>query len=190
MTSHHDFKGRSLDDLLGLDPEPLFSPEARAKLLRGLADARVDAALDADVVVPPVGLAERTIRRVRGERAPVARGQRAPRRRLVAIPLMAAAAALAIWTFRGAEGPTENGRATAEATIAKTAGAKSMAAENGASEPVSDELLASLTVLENLEFLTEELDPLEADALFLLSMDDQVLLDLLDAEPSSSEEGF
>lgn len=167
MTTHEDSPDRALDELLRLDPEPEFQPEAMARLQTRLAEARIDAALEADEVETPAGLPHRVLSRVRG----AAHGRpRRSRRFLGLVPLAAAAAVLAIWTWRGGEPGEEPARGADVAMVAEYV------------EPVSDELLASLSLLENMEFLTEELDPLEADALFLLDVEEQILLDLLDAE--------
>ncbi|MFT6831872.1 MAG: hypothetical protein ACJAZN_002040, partial [Planctomycetota bacterium] len=128
MKSPHDSGRYPLDDLLELDPEPTFSPEARMRLMRRLADARLDGYLDADHAVPPSGLSDRVLTGVRSAMGPEAGSDRLPtgsssqlgsqlssqssgplrshgrsKRRLpMAFPLAAAAAAaLAIWTLRG-----------------------------------------------------------------------------------------
>ena len=49
----------------------------------------------------------------------------------------------------------------------------------------SDELLAALPLLEDLEFLTEDLDPLEADALLLFDADELLLMELVELEDAS-----
>ncbi len=194
MKSPHDSGRYPLDDLLELDPEPTFSPEARMRLMRRLADARLDGYLDADHAVPPSGLSDRVLTGVRSAMGPEAGSDRSPtgsssqsgsqlrshgrsKRRLpMAFPLAAAAAAaLAIWTLRGGWTAPDVDDAR-EVVVVES------------EEEVSDELLASLSVLENFEFLTEELDPLESDALFLLSGDDQLLLDLLDAEADTGSD--
>lgn len=176
---------QNLDELLGIDAAPTMDAAAKARLIERLAQARsgsgdtLDIVLGFDQVDPPEGLAERVIDRVRreqpvqasGELVPVPRRRWRPRLLPVALPLVGAAAALTLILIRGEPAadrsaePTEVAEMTDEPIV-----------------EVSDDLLASLSVLEEMDFLTEELDPFEADALFLFETEDQVLMDLLVSE--------
>ena len=191
---------RSLDDLLGLDPDPVLGQAAQYRLqqrlaeVRGAAEAKLDAALALDSVEAPEGLGGRVLKGVRADRAgsspdvlvPVPAAG-APRRRWrprLLLPIAAAAAAaLTLWMMRG-------GELTRDAIPgADAANSSPLVADATADAPVvepdvevSDELLASLSLLENMDFVTDELDPFDADALFLFESEDQVLFDILISE--------
>lgn len=190
MSSELNHPKRSLDDLLGLDADPFLGPAGQDRLRERLAEARasgdeLDVVLGLDRVDLPQGLAERVLKGVRDQSAapspdvlvPVATADAARRRwrpRLLLPIAAAAAAALTLWMTRGdtaGTGVTGPDPFTDSALVA-----------DAPEVEVSDELLASLSVLENMNFLTEELDPFEADALFLFEAEDQVLFDLLISE--------
>ncbi len=196
MTSPSHRPDRGLDDLLGQDADPVMGHDATERLRERLAEARAgsangpqsaeDAELDVvlafDSVAPPTGLADRVLERVRAEReagspdvlVPVATADTDRRkwRLRVLLPVAgAAAAALALWMMRG-QGARSVGMEV------DTPEDSELVASVPETE-VSDELLASLSVLENMDFVTDGLDPFEADALFLFEPEDQVLLDLL-----------
>lgn len=144
-----------LDELLGLDPTPELTAAAKERIRAGLAesdDRALDALLGLDDVEVPAGLSARVLARCREDAAP-ARG-RTPILRFAAYALPAAAAVLLLVR------PWANGDAPA------------------VPEAPSAELLAALPTLEDMEFLTEELDPFEAEALFLFDDDEDVLVDL------------
>ncbi|MEM6672458.1 MAG: hypothetical protein AAF726_06410 [Planctomycetota bacterium] len=159
--------GDDLDALLGLDPSPTLSKESVRAIHEGLTDGNdeaLDALLGVDVVDVPAGLANDVLARVASERRAVTR-----RRAMRLVPMtLVAAAAVVLLVLRG--------RTSVEPDQVPTLVAE---AETGAGAP-SDELLAALPVLEDYEFLTEDLDPLESDALFLLDDEDALLLDLIE----------
>lgn len=207
MNSRPESPKRSLDDLLGLDADPVLGQAAQARLRERLAEAcaaakggdtELDAALAFDYVETPKGLAERVLEGVRAERAalaepsidvliPVAAANASGLRwrpRLL-LPIAAtAAAALTLWLMRG-DAPPDGATGTEPSS-----GSALVAAAH--EEDASDELLASLSVLENMDFIDHELDPFDADALFLFEAEDQILFDLLVSEEyefNDSEDG-
>ncbi len=197
---------RALDELLGVDPTPRLSAEVRARLLQqlsrsetlgeaGQSETRVlDALLELDQVDVPAGLARRIVAGTRG-----ARGlRRRSRARRVAPLLLAAAAAtivaIPLWpTGDSPEGAPSTGRSPGAELDGQPGGnpGGSVGAMAAATETEiedaglpSDQLLASMALLDDLSyedvlFLTEELDPLEAEALFLFETEDELLFDLL-----------
>ncbi len=190
MNPDQDRPQRNLDEILGLDPEPTLSPEAGERLHRALKDARsgasLDRFLDADVVEVPEGLPERVIEQVRrSERdsdssAGTRQGGRRWPLRLVA-PVLAAAAALLLWVVSDPGVASRKSATTGPDDVA-------LVSDPG-EEGVSDELLASLELLEDLDYLTAELDPFEADALFLMSVEDELLFDLFESDAESETDG-
>ena len=202
-------RGDALDDLLGLDPTPTPAPTLKESVVRVMRSATeesavpagLDALLELDVVEIPAGLSGRVLEGLQVHRSAGSGlggdGQaRRPRfvllrggagRRMATLGGgLAAAGLLLVAVFSvGAEGPAVGGgsEAAADATgierFAEGAVSPLGTAPESDGAP-SDELLAALPMLEHLDFLTEELDPLEADALFLLEADDALLLELLE----------
>lgn len=167
-------RGDGIDELLGVDPTPMLSRDAVRAIHEQLQrenDGALDGLLGLDEVSVPDGLADRILARV--ARARDAAGRR---RRLRVLPPVAAgvalvaAAALVIVLLRTGDG--DRSVVDDGAYVADGAGASD--------DQPSDEFLAALPALEDLEFLTEELDPFEVDALFLMDADDALLLDLLE----------
>ncbi|MEM9380588.1 MAG: hypothetical protein AAGB93_11615 [Planctomycetota bacterium] len=162
-------RGDALDELLGLDPAPVLPPDAVRAIHERLAregDGALDALLELDEVEVPAGLTDGVLARVASER----RATRL-RRRLRVLPVLAAAAAAValLLTLRDA-GPTPPAAPGDRETVADAP---------PLDEP-SDEFLAALPVLEDLELLSEDLDPVELEALFLMDAEDALLLDLLE----------
>lgn len=163
----------------------------------------IDGLLDLDVVEVPEGLADRVLAELETERFASVRPAAPARRflllrgggaqRAAAALGVAAAAVAAVLLFPRvdpADGPRDLPGSGTEARVARgdQAPAEPPPGElrpdtaPGASdlEEPSDEFLASLDALEHLDFLTQDLDPLEADALFLLEAEDALLLELLE----------
>jgi hypothetical protein len=199
MTSPTDDSERGLDYVLGQDVNPLMGQDARKRLAERLAEARagsadpdrspadaeLDVVLSFDAVRLPEGLAGRVLERVRAEGesdspdvlvpVPTADAPRRGWRPRLLVPIAAAvAAALTLWMLRGQS-------ARPALTEPDASGRSGLVATDPEFE-VSDDLLASLSVLENMDFVTDGLDPFEADALFLFEPEDQVLFDLLVSE--------
>lgn len=199
MTSPADGSERSLDFVLGQDVNPLMGQDAKKRLAERLAEARagsadpdrssadeeLDVVLSFDSVRLPEGLAGRVLERVLAEGesgspdvlvpVPMADASRRRWRPRLLVPIAAAAAAaLTLWMLRG----QSSRLALTEPDASEHSGLVATSQEF----EVSDDLLASLSVLENMDFVTEELDPFEADALFLFEPEDQVLFDLLVSE--------
>lgn len=170
-----------LDQLLGEDVDPTLSVEAKRAIVarvRAAEDAALDRLLDLDGIAVPDGLGQRVLSALQGNIAsardhvltPAA--PRRPRLLLVCSALGAAAAAAALLLVLK----------KAKTVDAPPIGGESpMVADATDSEAIpSDEFLALLPALENVDFLIDELDPLEADALFLFEAEDELLLDFLD----------
>lgn len=128
-------------------------------------DPLLDDLLELDRVDVPAGLSERITRNVRAQEQPVRR----PRALRLAFAGLAAAAALLV-VFALRRNDAQEGRAANVPEIATLA-----------VEP-SDELLSALPTLVHLDFLIDELEPLEADAMFLLDADDRLLLELMEED--------
>jgi len=172
-------RGDAIDELLGFDPTPTLSPEAMRAMYARLApegDGGLDALLGLDDVETPSGLAEGVLARVASEAVAVRR-----RRRLRVLPILAAAAAgIAVVVLGGRNsGRGEAGDPTTGAPSTLAGVGTSGAGERSIGDP-SDDFLAALPALENMQFLGEELDPVEADALFLMDAEETLLLDLLE----------
>lgn len=172
-------RGDGIDELLGVDPTPLLSSDAVRAIHEHLQrenDGALDGLLGLDDVSVPDGLADRVLARVDSERDAAGR-----RRRFRALPPVAAgvalvaAATLAIVLLRGGDDDRLRGGDHNRSVVDDGA-----FVADASDEQPSDEFLAALSALEDLEFLTEELDPFEADALFLMDADDALLLDLLE----------
>ncbi|MEL6429925.1 MAG: hypothetical protein AAFU73_00040 [Planctomycetota bacterium] len=154
----------------------------------------LDQLLGLDEVDAPPGLAQRALDAARRADAPAVEPRPARRLRLVRTVLpaaaLAAAAALLFVLAPRSSGPGGD----ADGGVPDVDRAPSGGGPRGASDPLvadadpggralldapSAELLASLPELEAYDFLVEDLDPLEADALFLLDAADPLVLDLL-----------
>lgn len=165
-TRGHRSSEHDLDELLGLDPSPRLSAAARARIHARLTEHADDALhelLGVDEVEIPAGLSARVLAAVRADRR---------RRRLRPVGVLFAAAAAAVLAVTGAgwwpvkslgEGP-----------------GRSLGNGLGAPELPSEELLAALPLLESLEFLEGELDPLEQEVLLVRDPSDALILEFLE----------
>ncbi len=178
-----EFSDEQLDQLLGEDADPNLSVEAKRAIvmrIRAEEDAALDRLLDLDGVAIPSGLAARVMGALDSSMAAQAKADSRdllvpaiPRRRRLylvggAIAAAAAAAVLAVVLKKGSSSDLGSGGGAPAPHVAD------------ADLAPSDEFLALLPALENVDFLIDELDPLEADALFLFETEDDLLLDLLD----------
>lgn len=152
-------------------------------------DDALDRLLALDEVDVPPGLGQRLRDRAQADREerehePFPLRSIKPARK-VAVLALALAASIALLLLAPWEGGNERDRSAKGGAgqsvdltgdVARTDG--------GTSDAVapSDELLAALDALEAYDFLVEELEPFEADALFLLEPADPLLLDLLEED--------
>ena len=157
---------RELDELLGVDPAPRLSDEARRRvhdLLSAESDRVLDAVLELDEVSLPGGLEDRV-------RAAIRADTRRRRLRLVRWKAAAAAAGVLVaagagWLPLGVDGLS----------------AEPLAGGQVASlESPSEELLAALPLLESLEFLEQEFDSFEREVALVVDPRDAVFLELLE----------
>lgn len=170
-----------LDQVLGEDVDPTLSVEAKRAIVarvRAEEGAALDRVLDLNSVAIPDGLSARVLGALDAHVGPVRGGvfapaaPRRPRLYLVggALAGVAAAAALFLILKKGELlDPPRTGGGTLD--VAETTPLEAVP---------TDEFLALLPALENVDFLIDELDPLEADALFLFEAEDELLLDFLD----------
>ncbi|MEE2938944.1 MAG: hypothetical protein VX460_01035 [Planctomycetota bacterium] len=173
MTEHDWMNEDEMRRILGADPDPSLTADQRRAIVRRVRaaeEAALDRVLGTAEVELPVGLADRVRARVASERASGPRGeQRRPSAlRLVGGgALLAAAAALALALLRPGPARGPAGPEVADAS----------SAERG--EAFDEELVAALPELEELGVLLD-LDPIEADVLFLFDPEDELLIDLLE----------
>ena len=119
--------------------------------------------LGVDEVEVPAGLSARVLAAVRADRR---------RRRLRPVGVLLAAAAAAVLAVTGAGWWPVNG-------LSEGPG-RSLGNGLGAPELPSEELLAALPLLESLEFLEGELDPLEQEVLLVRDPSDALILEFLE----------
>lgn len=194
MSAEHP-SSKDVDDLLGLDPDPRLSPEAREAIRQGLAatarsEVKLDRLLDLDVVEVPAGLAESVLAGVRREASAdrSLREKNAARRhplRRLALPagVLAAAAALALAVIpRGGDEPASEQAGAASSEVAATV-------NDAWLENPSDELLAALPVLEAMDLWAEDLEPLEEEVLFVFDADEDLMLELLEGGVDGDVDG-
>ena len=170
MTEDDWMTDDEMQRILGADPDPNLTAEQRRAIVRRVRaeeEAALDRVLGMVEVDLPAGLADRVKDRVAAERAvelrPVPR--RRPALRLVGGGvLLAAAAALALVLLRPDPVAPQDEPAVADATETQRS---------------DEEIVAALPELEELGALLD-LDPIEADVLFLFDPEDELLLDLLD----------
>ena len=173
MTEHDWMNEDEIRRILGADPDPSLTAEQRRAIVRrvrAVEEAALDRVLGSVEVELPEGLADRVRARVADERA----GElRADRRRQSTLRLvgggvfLAAAAALALVLLR-----PDPARETAGPQVAGVSDAERR-------DAFDDELVAALPELEELGVLLD-LDPIEADVLFLFDPEDELLIDLLE----------
>lgn len=158
--------------ILGEDPDPGLSDEQRRAIVarvRAEENAALDRVLELAAVEVPADLAARVRARVAGAEE-ARRARRRPVLRLVTGgALVAAAAAAALMFLRPGPAPDPAGAGTDTGSVATA----------DANVPDDDELVAALPELDELGALLD-LDPLEAELLFLFDPEDELLLDLLD----------
>lgn len=173
MTEHDWMNEDEMRRILGADPDPNLTAEQRRAIVRRVRaeeEAALDRVLGTVEVELPVGLADRVRARVESERIVELRGERRRRSTLRLVGggvLLAAAAALALVLLRPDPAREPAGPEVADASDA----------ERG--EAFDEELVAALPELEELGVLLD-LDPIEADVLFLFDPEDELLIDLLE----------
>lgn len=173
MTEHDWMNEDEMRRILGADPDPNLTAEQRRAIVRRVRaeeEAALDRVLGTVEVELPVGLADRVRARVESERMVELRGERRRRSTLRLVGggvLLAAAAALALVLLRPDPAREPAGPEVADASDA----------ERG--EAFDEELVAALPELEELGVLLD-LDPIEADVLFLFDPEDELLIDLLE----------
>lgn len=173
MTEHDWMNDDEMRRILGSDPDPGLTVEQRRAIVRRVRaeeEAALDRVLGSVEVELPEGLADRVRARVADERAgePRAERRRQSTLRLVGGGVfLAAAAALALVLLR-----PDPARETAGLQVAG-------ASEVERRDAFDDELVAALPELEELGVLLD-LDPIEADVLFLFDPEDELLIDLLE----------
>jgi len=173
MTEHDWMNEDEMQRILGADPDPNLTAEQRRAIVRRVRaeeEAALDRVLGTVEVELPVGLADRVRARVESERIVELRGERRRRSTLRLVGggvLLAAAAALALVLLRPDPAREPAGPEVAGASDA----------ERG--EAFDEELVAALPELEELGVLLD-LDPIEADVLFLFDPEDELLIDLLE----------
>ena len=173
MTEHDWMNEDEMRRILGADPDPRLTAEQRRAIVRRVRaeeDAALDQVLGTVEVDLPAGLADRVRARIALERAGELRAvqrRRATPRLVGGGVFLAAAAALALVLLR-----PDPARETAGPEVAR-------ASVTGRGDAFDEELVAALPELEELGVLLD-LDPIEADVLFLFDPEDELLIDLLE----------
>ena len=170
MTEHDWMNEDEMRRILGADPDPSLTAEQRRAIVRRVRaeeEAALYRVLGSVEVELPAGLADRVRARVESERIDELCGARRRRSTLRLVGggvFLAAAAALAIVLLRPDPAREPAGPEVAEAER---------------EEAFDEELVAALPELEELGVLLD-LDPIEADVLFLFDPEDELLIDLLE----------
>ena len=173
MTEHDWMNEDEMRRIFGADPDPSLTAEQRRAIVRRVRaeeEAALDRVLGSVEVELPEGLADRVRARVASERAGDLRAERRRKSTLRLVGggvFLAAAAALALVLLR-----PDPARETAGTQVAGASDVESR-------DAFDDELVAALPELEELGVLLD-LDPIEADVLFLFDPEDELLIDLLE----------